>query len=251
MSDAKTCNAALIIIGNEVLSGRTRDANLQYIGTELNAVGIRLMEVRVIPDIEAEIVDAVNNLRHKFDYVFTTGGIGPTHDDITSASIAKAFGLAHGRHPDAEALLLDHYDPKDVTDARMKMSETPKGAELLYNPVSKAPGFRVDNVYVMAGIPRIMQAMFEGIRHTLSGGEPMLSRSVSAYIGEGKIGDKLGEIQARYPEVEIGSYPFVRDGKFGTSLVARHTDQGAIDQTIDDICAMIRTYGVDAKEDSL
>jgi len=250
-SESKTYTAAVVIIGNEVLSGRTRDANLQYLGTELNAIGVRLMEVRVVPDIEEMIIDAVNAVRKSYDYVFTTGGIGPTHDDITSATIAKAFGLDHGRHPDAEALLLDHYDPKDVTDARMKMSETPAGAELLFNPISKAPGFRVENVYVMAGIPRIMQAMFEGFRHTLSGGEPMKSRSVAGFIGEGKLGDELGEIQKRHADVEIGSYPFVRDGKYGTSLVARHTDQTAVDAAIDEMRALIVKHGVEPIEEKL
>jgi len=251
MSEQKTYTAALVIIGNEVLSGRTRDANLQYLGTELNAIGVRLMEVRVVPDIEEMIIEAVNTVRKRYDYAFTTGGIGPTHDDITSATIAKAFGLKHGRHPDAEALLLAHYDPKDVTDARMKMSETPAGAELLFNPISKAPGFRVENVYVMAGIPQIMQAMFEGFRHTLNGGEPMLSASVAAFIGEGKVGDELGKIQKRHPDVEIGSYPFVRDGKYGTSLVARHTDRSAIDDVLDEIQDLIRKHGVEPIDERL
>jgi molybdenum cofactor synthesis domain-containing protein len=251
MPEQKTYTAALVIIGNEVLSGRTRDANMQYIGTELNAIGVRLMEVRVVPDIEEMIIEAVNTVRARYDYVFTTGGIGPTHDDITSATIAKAFGLDHGRHPEAEALLLAHYNPEDVTEARMKMSETPAGAELLFNPISKAPGFRVENVYVMAGIPRIMQAMFEGYRHRLTGGEPMQSRSIAAYIGEGKLGDELGRIQDRHPDVEIGSYPFVRDGKFGTSLVARHTEADAIDAVIVEICDLVRHHGQEPIEESL
>jgi molybdenum cofactor synthesis domain-containing protein len=249
MSAEKTFTAAALIIGNEVLSGRTRDANLQYLGTELNAIGVRLMEVRVIADIEDEIVDAVNVLRKKFDYVFTTGGIGPTHDDITSASIAKAFGLEHGRHPDAEAMLLAHYKPEDVTEARMKMSETPVGAELLVNPISKAPGFKVENVYVMAGVPSIMRAMFDGFRHTLTGGSPMLSRSIAAFVGEGTLGDELGQIQSRFPEVEIGSYPFMRDSRFGTSLVARHTDAAMLDETVLEIITMIRGYGAEPQED--
>ncbi len=251
MPKQQTFTAAAIIIGNEVLSGRTRDANLQYLGTELNIIGVRLMEVRVIADIEDEIIEAVNLLRKKFDYVFTTGGIGPTHDDITSASIAKAFGLDHGRHPDAEALLLAHYKPEDVTEARMKMSETPVGAELLFNPISKAPGFRVENVYVMAGVPSIMRAMFDGFRHSLTGGEPMLSRSIAAYVGEGKLGDELGDIQARHPDVEIGSYPFMRDGKFGTSLVCRHTDPHALEDTIIEIIALIKKHGQEPEEEAL
>ena len=249
MSAEKTYTAAAIIIGNEVLSGRTRDANIQYLGTELTAIGVRLMEVRVIADIESAIIEAVNALRRKYDYVFTTGGIGPTHDDITSLAIAKAFGLEHGRHPQAEAVLLAHYKPEDVTEARMKMSETPVGAEVLFNPISKAPGFRVENVYVMAGVPNIMRAMFDGLRHNLTGGAPMLSRSVSAFVGEGTLGDELGEIQARFPDVEIGSYPFMRDGRYGTSIVARHTDPDVLEKTVVEIKKLIRKHGADPREE--
>ncbi|MBT6884171.1 MAG: competence/damage-inducible protein A, partial [Rhodospirillaceae bacterium] len=172
MAEHKTITAALIIIGNEILSGRTQDANLAFLGEQLNELGVRLREVRVIPDVEDTIIETVNTLRQAFDYVFTTGGIGPTHDDITSAAIAKAFGTELARHPEAEALLLGHYKPEDVTPARMKMADIPVGATLLDNPVSKAPGFRLENVHVLPGVPRIMQAMFKLFSHELVGGEP-------------------------------------------------------------------------------
>ena len=235
--------AALVIIGNEVLSGRTQDANLKFLGTELNEIGIRMTETRIVPDIEEDIVDAINAMRSKYDYVFSTGGIGPTHDDITSACIAKAFGLAHGRHPEAEAMLLAHYKPEDVTPARMKMSETPKGAELLLNPISKAPGFRIENVYVLPGVPYIMQEIFSGFKNQLTGGEPMQSKSISAYIPEGRTGGPLSKLQDRFPDVEIGSYPFKRDGKFGAAIVMRHTDVSEIEIVAEEVRQLIKGLG--------
>lgn len=216
--------ACLIIIGNEVLSGRTQDKNLAWIATELNKLGIRLMETRIIPDIGQTIVTCINSCRRQFDMVFTTGGIGPTHDDITSEFIAKAFGVKLIRHPEAKALLEKHYPPEQINEARMKMADIPQGAMLIHNPVSAAPGYKMENVYVMAGVPRIMQAMFDGIKHTLAGGVPMHSVTVSAYVTEGNIAEELGHIQQQFPTVEIGSYPFVRHQKLGTSLVARATD---------------------------
>ena len=219
MAEEKTVTAALIIIGNEILSGRTQDANLAFLGEQLNELGVRLREVRVIPDVEDTIIETVNTLRQAFDYVFTTGGIGPTHDDITSAAIAKAFGTELARHPEAEALLLGHYKPEDVTPARMKMADIPVGASLLDNPVSKAPGFRLENVHVLPGVPRIMQAMFKLFSHELVGGEPVLAASITSRVPEGKMGGKLGEIQGRYPDADIGSYPFIKDGRAGACFV--------------------------------
>ena len=245
----KPVTAALLIIGNEVLSGRTQDANLKFLGTELNKIGIRMTETRIVPDIEEDIVDAINAMRSKYDYVFSTGGIGPTHDDITSACIAKAFGLGHARHPEAEAILLAHYKLEDVTPARMKMSETPIGAELLLNPVSKAPGFRVENVYVLPGVPHIMQEIFSGFKHLLRGGNPMLSKSISAYILEGRSGGPLSELQDRFPEVEIGSYPFKRDGKSGASIVMRHTDVTKIEIVAEEVRQLVRGLGADPIDD--
>jgi len=250
MADLRNVTAALVIIGNEVLSGRTRDANLQYLGENLNTLGIRLMEVRVIPDIEDTIVDAVNTLRARFDYVFTTGGIGPTHDDITSASIAKAFGVEVVRDPEAERLVRSNYaTPEDVTTARLKMADVPAGSALLNNPVSKSPGFRVENVYVLPGVPRIMQAMFECFRHELLGGEPFKSREITAFVPEGEIGGPLGEIQERFPDADVGSYPFVREGRFGAALVVRHPDQTVVDAAAEAIHDMVRNLGAEPMEE--
>ncbi|MGH6914997.1 MAG: competence/damage-inducible protein A, partial [Geminicoccales bacterium] len=175
----KPVTACLIIIGNEILSGRTVDANLPYVATALGSIGIRLAEARVVPDIEAEIADAVNACRGKHTYVFTTGGIGPTHDDITAASIAKAFGLPFGRNAEAERRLLAYYPPERVNPARMKMADAPEGAELIDNPVSVAPGFRVENVYVLPGVPKIMQAMLDSLLPKLEGGARVLSRAIT------------------------------------------------------------------------
>jgi len=221
--------ACLLIIGNEILSGRTQDKNVAFIGQRLNDLGIRLMEVRVLPDVEAIIVEGLNEVRRRFDYVFTTGGIGPTHDDITADCIAKAFGLPLIVNPQARAILEAHYPPGELTEARLRMARTPEGAELIENPVSKAPGFQVGNVFVMAGIPNIMQAMFASLQHRLVGGEPLRSRTVSVEMGESFVADGLARLQERYPDVEIGSYPFNRGGAFGTRLVLRAVDDGLLD----------------------
>lgn len=250
MSVAKPVIACLIVIGNEVLSGRTQDANLQYLAKGLNAVGIRLMEARVIPDIEETIVAALNECRARFDYVFTTGGIGPTHDDITAACVAKAFGVRLVRHPEAEARLLRHYKPEEVNPRRLRMADTPEGAELVDNPVSSAPGFRIGNVIVLAGVPRIMQAMFEGYRHKLTGGAPMLSRTVVSLVPEGKMAAKVAAAQAAHPMTEIGSYPFVRDGKLGVSLVVRGTDAIQLAAATEAIKVAVRAEGGEPIEES-
>lgn len=222
--------AALLIIGSEVLSGRTQDKNIHFLANGLGGIGIQLKEVRVIPDDEETIIRTTNELRNSYDYVFTTGGIGPTHDDITSASIAKAFGVKLIRHPEAERILLQHYSKQDVNEARMKMADIPNTARLIPNPVSAAPGFVIGNVYVMAGVPRIMQAMFDAVKHQLKGGAIVESREISAYITEGNIAIALGKIQSHYPDVEIGSYPFIRNGKLGTSLVLRSSDITALEK---------------------
>ncbi|MEQ9557627.1 MAG: molybdopterin-binding protein [Rhodospirillales bacterium] len=248
MTDPKTVTACLIIIGNEILSGRTRDANLQFLGENLNALGIRMMEGRVIPDVEATIIANVNDARARFDYVFTTGGIGPTHDDITSACIAKAFGRKLIRHPDAEKLLLAHYKPEDVTEARMKMADVPEGSILLDNPVSRAPGFQVDNVFVLPGVPRIMQAMFDLFKHRLTGGAEMLSKSIASYTPEGKIAARLTALQDEHPALEIGSYPFSREGKHGSTIVIRGTDAADIADAADKLRAIMRDLGNEPQE---
>lgn len=237
--------ACALIIGNEVLSGRVADANLNWLATRLTEDGIRLSEARVIPDDEDLIIAAINECRAKFDYVFTTGGIGPTHDDITAASVAKAFGAEIERNAEA-VMLLEAFISKDrLNEARLKMADIPVGAELIGNPVSKAPGFRMDNVYVMAGVPSIMRAMFEGFRHTLSGGDPVLSRSVATMLAEGTVAAGLSEIQDHFANVDIGSYPYFRNGQFGVSLVCRSTDTKALDASIEEVRELIRSLGGD------
>ncbi len=245
MSDAGTVTAALVIIGNEILSGRTQDLNMAYLGKGLNEVGVQLREVRVVPDVEDTIVETVNALRAAHDYVFTTGGIGPTHDDITAASVAKAFGVKVVRDPEARRRLESHYADSDIelNESRLKMADVPEGAALIDNPVSGAPGFQVGNVYVMAGVPRIMQAMFDGFKHTLKGGAEVVSRTVIAPIGEGTVAKGLGDIQAAHPGVDIGSYPFYGGGRFGTSLVTRGTDVAEVEAVADEIRALIRSLG--------
>lgn len=234
--------SALLIIGNEILSGRTQDTNMHWLAGELGALGIPVREARVVPDVEAEIIAAVNALRARYDYVFTTGGIGPTHDDITTAAVARAFGVKVVRHAEAEALLRAHYAPEQLNAARLKMADIPEGAWLINNPVSSAPGFALGNVYVMAGVPSIMRAMFDAVRLTLKGGKPVLSRSVSAYVTEGIIAEALAGVQAAHPEVEIGSYPFIRGGRLGVSLVARGTDAQALMQAESALRAMLLSY---------
>ncbi len=233
----------MAIIGNEILSGRTKDANLAFLGEQLNDLGIRMMEARVVADVPARIVEAVNNLRGRYDYVFTTGGIGPTHDDITAECVAQAFGLEFGPNPEAVAILDAHYKPEDRTEARYRMAKTPVGASLIENPISKAPGFRVENVFVMAGVPRVMQAMFQSIKHELTGGQPMVSRTVVSHVPEGKAGGPLGELQERYPDTEIGSYPFFRDGKVGAAIVIRAVDAARADAAAADVVELLTSLG--------
>jgi molybdenum cofactor synthesis domain-containing protein len=236
----RTITAALIIIGNEILSGRTQDANLAFLAQALNEIGIQIREVRIVPDAEANIVEALNACRTKYDHVFTTGGIGPTHDDITSACVAKAFGVPFGRNPEAERRLLAYYPPEKVNPARMKMADTPEGAELIDNPVSVAPGFTIANVHVLPGVPSVLQAMFAGLKSRLSGGAVVRARTITLVCLEGDIALALGRIQTDCPTVEIGSYPFMRQGSFGTSLVLRSTDEAAIKTAADAILAEAR-----------
>ena len=220
--------AGLLLIGDEILSGRTKDKNLGYIADYLAALGIDLKEARVVADDENDIVAAVSDLRSRYTYVFTTGGIGPTHDDITADAIAKAFGVKIDHDPRAVAILKAHYHPDRLNEARMRMARIPEGAELIQNPVSKAPGFRLGNVFVMAGVPQIMQAMMDQLGPQLVRGSPMISATVTAYIAEGDLAKPLKEIQDRYPEVTIGSYPFEESGKFGAHLVLRSRNEGKL-----------------------
>jgi molybdenum cofactor synthesis domain-containing protein len=241
--------AAVLIIGNEILSGRTQDTNLNHIATTLTKRGIRLAEARVVPDIEDEIVAAVRALSVRYTYVFTTGGIGPTHDDITVDAIAKAFGRPVIIHPEARRRLTAHYGEGKVTPGRLRMARTPEGAELVDNPVSGAPGIKLENVFIMAGVPAIMRAMIDHIAPTLAGGPVVLARSVSCLIGESVFAEQLGAIQAAHPDVDIGSYPWFRSGKFGVSLVARGTDPTVLDTVIGEISTMIRSLGGEPVEE--
>jgi molybdenum cofactor synthesis domain-containing protein len=246
--DAKVVTAAVLVIGNEILSGRTKDANLNYLATELNAIGVRLLEARVVADVPEAIVNAVNELRGAYDYVFTTGGIGPTHDDITSECVAKAFGAKLIKDPRAVRLLTNHYGEANLTEARLRMAHVPEGATLIDNPVSTAPGFQIGNVFVLAGVPAICRAMFDGLKGRLKTGDKVLSVTISGNIGEGVIAKGLGQLQDRYQALEIGSYPFFRQGKFGASFVLRGTDAAMLRSAAEELRTLIRTLGADPIE---
>ncbi|PWR23920.1 competence/damage-inducible protein A [Zavarzinia compransoris] len=246
--DARIYTAALAIIGNEILSGRTQDANLAHLAKTLNTWGVEMREVRVVPDIEGEIVDAVNALRARYDYVFTTGGIGPTHDDITADSIAKAFALPLIEHPAAIALLAAHYPPGELTPVRRRMARVPDGADLIENPISKAPGFRIGNVFVLAGVPAIMRAQLEGARGFIAGGRSVQSRTVSVLVGESRIAELLEDVQKHYPDTDIGSYPFFRKAGFGTALVLRGRDLPRLEEATESLRQALRGAGIEAHE---
>ncbi len=248
-SDSGLVTAAMVIIGNEILSGRTQDSNLSYAATRLNDFGIQMREVRVIPDVEETIIGTVNELRRKFHYVFTTGGIGPTHDDITADSIAKAFGVPLEINPMARALLEEHYGPDNLTEARLRMARVPEGGVLIDNPLSRAPGFQVENVLVMAGVPVVMRSMIDSVAPRLAGGKPVLSRTVTALIRESDIADGLGALQDKYGTVEIGSYPFFRKNKVGANLVMRGTDAEVLDQVAADLRMLVRDLGAEPIEE--
>lgn len=242
----KIYTSALIIIGDEILSGRTHDKNTPWIAEQLNIIGVRLAEVRIIPDIKEKIIDTVNEMRAAHDYVFTTGGIGPTHDDITAESVAAAFGVDLKLHEEAYQNLLDYYkDESEITEARKKMALIPEGARLIDNPVSGAPGIRIGNVHVMAGVPRIMQSMFDAIAPTLKGGAPVQSKSVTCNLPESKVADELAIIAKNYPDLGIGSYPKYQNGQFGTSLVIRGIDDARLNNAADDILALVKKLGAD------
>jgi molybdenum cofactor synthesis domain-containing protein len=247
-SEPKIVTACVLIIGNEILSGRTQDANLSFLAQGLNEVGVRLREARVIPDEAGVIVSTVNEVRHAFDYVFTTGGIGPTHDDITAQGIADAFGLALIVHPEAKRLLETHYPPGHLNEARLRMAMVPEGAKLLPNPISRAPGFQIGNVFVLPGVPRIMQGIFDQLKYRLVGGEKVRSRSVSCHLAEGTLAKDLGALQARYPELEIGSYPYFRRGDFGVTLVLRGTDNVRLADATQELMGLIRALGGEPQE---
>lgn len=242
--DTTSPSACLLIIGNEILSGKTQDANLQYLGAELAQLGVRLVEARVLPDDEDVIVATLNECRARFDYVFTTGGIGPTHDDITAQCIATAFGRELVLDEEAVARL--RRGTFELNEARLKMAHVPEGATLIDNPLSNAPGFRVENVFVLAGIPSVARAMFETIAAELAAGTPIRSRNVDVFLREGDIAGPLEHIAAQFPEIEIGSYPFSRDGRFGANLVVRGTNVRRLDKALAQIVAVMAELGGDS-----
>ena len=244
-SKEKIVTAALVIIGDEILSGRTEDANLPTIARWLNERGVRLSEARVVPDKREVIVAAVNETRHNHDYVFTTGGIGPTHDDITAESIAAAFGLPLKLHDEAYRRLEAHYKPGDFTEARQRMARVPEGGTLIDNPVSIAPGFRVENVFVLAGVPEIVSIMLDSIAHDVAGGRPMLSKSLAVALPESAFAGDLERIQAESPDVQIGSYPFFRGGRAGLHVVMRSTERDRLETVAEAVAAAARAHGVE------
>jgi molybdenum cofactor synthesis domain-containing protein len=243
----QTPTAGILLIGDELLSGRTKDKNLGYIADFLAALGVDLREARVVPDDQDEIANAVNSLRARYTYVFTTGGIGPTHDDITADAIAKAFAVKIDHDPRAVAILEAHYAPGMLNEARLRMARIPEGAELIENPVSKAPGFRLKNVFVMAGVPKIMQSMLENIAPMLSRGPAMNTASVTAHIAEGDLAQPLKEIQHRFPEVAIGSYPFEEAGKFGAHLVLRSREERKLAEARSEVERMVEALKISGR----
>lgn len=235
--------AAVIIIGNEILSGRTQDVNLQHIATTVGAWGIRVREARVVADVAAEIVAAVNQARERYDYVFTTGGIGPTHDDITADCIAEAFGVDLVVHPEIAERIARRPAPPDIMAVRMRMARVPEGATLIDNVTGGPQGFRIENVFVMAGIPAVMHGMLGSLEGKLRGGAVVRTRSVTAHLSESQIAGPLREIQDRHPEVDVGSYPFFRQDRYGTTLVLRGTDEALLDAMLEEVSAAIAAAG--------
>ncbi len=244
MTKPRTVTACVLIIGNEILSGRTQDTNLNHMAATLGDWGIQVREARVIPDIETEIVSAVNEMRRKYDYVFTTGGIGPTHDDITAASIAKAFGVPLVTNPVIEARILSRKAAREVTASRLRMALIPEGAFLVENITGGPQGFCIGNVYVMAGIPAVMRAMLASLEGKLDAGLPVRSRTVTAYVGESTIAAALTRIQDDFPDVDLGSYPFFREDRYGTSLVMR----GVEEEDLDGMLEAVKQAIIDAGE---
>ena len=226
---SKKTNAAILIIGNEIISGRTQDTNTVTLSLWLNSIGVKVEEVRVIPDVEEIIVDSVNTLRKIYDYIFTTGGIGPTHDDITAQSIAKAFNLKYEIHKEGYKILEKYYKPGEFNEGRQKMIWMPKDAKLILNPTSGAPGFNVENVFCLPGVPSILKSMLGGLKNSIIGGDPILSHTISLRTVESEIANSLTKVQDNNKEVEIGSYPFFQAGKLGVSIVIRSENQSKID----------------------
>ena len=229
MTKITKVNAAILIIGNEILSGRTQDTNTSTLATWLNSIGVKVGEVRVIPDTERIIIDVLNTLKITYDYVFTTGGIGPTHDDITAESVSKAFGLKYEIHKEAYNILEAYYKPGEFNEGRQKMVWMPENANLILNPTSGAPGFNVENVFCLPGVPSILKSMLGGLTNRIVGGKPILSLTISLRTVESEIANSLTKVQKDNQDVEIGSYPFFQAGKLGVSIVIRSEDQFKID----------------------
>ena len=230
MTKETKVNAAILIIGNEILSGRTQDTNTSTLATWLNSIGVKVGEVRVIPDFEETIISTLNHLRKVYNYVFTTGGIGPTHDDITAESVSKAFGLNYEIHQEAYKILEAYYKPGEFNKGRQKMVWMPSNANLILNPTSGAPGFNVENVYCLPGVPSILKSMLGGLKNDIIGGDPIISKTISLRTVESEIADSLTKVQNESKDVEIGSYPFFQAGKLGVSIVLRSEDQNKIDE---------------------
>ena len=235
----KKYNATIIIIGNEVLSGRTQDVNVLNISNWLNTLGVRLKEVRIIPDTESVIIKTINEVRKKFNYVFTTGGIGPTHDDITAKSISKAFNVKYCYHPEAYKILENYYEKGKFNIGRKKMAKMPKNSFLIYNPSSAAPGFFIKNVYSLPGVPSILKSMLGGLNNKIIGGKKIISKTLSLRTVESEISVPLEKVQSKYKNVEIGSYPFFKQGKIGVSLVLRSNKITQIKKCIKEILEFI------------
>jgi len=248
MTNKKEIIAGIIIIGNEVLSGRTKDVNTSTISTWLNTLGITVKEVRIIPDDKNKIIDTVNELRKNFNYIFTTGGIGPTHDDITAESISEAFNLDYGFHKEAFSILERYYKPGEFNTGRQKMAKMPIAAKLIINPSSGAPGFYVENVFCLPGVPSILKSMLGGLNNVLVGGDPVLSRTLNLRTVESEIAKSLSDVQNQNIDVEIGSYPFFKAGKLGVSIVLRSTDQKKIDICNDQILKFVKIKDIEVVE---
>ena len=238
-------NAAILIIGNEILSGRTQDTNTSTLAIWLNSIGVKVGEVRVIQDVEKTIVDVLNLLRSEYNYVFTTGGIGPTHDDITAQSVSKAFGMKYEIHKEAYKILEAYYKPGEFNEGRQKMVWMPENANLILNPTSGAPGFSVDNVFCLPGVPSIMKSMLGGLKNKIVGGEPILSHTISLKTVESEIANSLTEVQDNNKDVEIGSYPFFHAGKLGVSIVIRSEDQAKIDECSSQVLKFVNEKNIE------
>ncbi|MDQ3075155.1 MAG: molybdopterin-binding protein [Pseudomonadota bacterium] len=249
---AKIWTAALVVIGDEILSGRTQDRNIAQLATWLNVQGIRLSEVRVVPDVEERIVAAVNALRVTHDYLFTTGGIGPTHDDITVDSIAAALGVPAVVHPQSRAILERYYASRGgLTGARLRMARVPEGAELILNRVSGAPGIRIGNIFIMAGVPHITAGMLDGLTGTLEGGRPVVSLTIGGFVPESEVADLLRVTERAHAGVSIGSYPFFREGRVGSNFVVRSEQVTLAQACIDELTAALTAAGFEVVADGI